>query len=250
MIAGHGNYIEEKHNYALKTGDLFIVGPGVVHEITSLKSADLDLYFMQFTLSPEEGSNAQKNITIPFIQHHLTYRRKMDYLKPQFESLYRLFREPTAAHRIYFHDQLLHLLALQILGALTQEETEQEAGLAMPIEIQRATKAIDSQLDGSCKISTIAKSAGASERTLRRRFHDYFGHSITEEIRRRRMIKAAHLLAHPEWTVAEVGQQLGIDDPAQFTRMFKSVMGTTPKKFRSNNDPSFMKDRFMQTEFV
>jgi AraC-like DNA-binding protein len=55
---------------------------------------------------------------------------------------------------------------------------------------------------------------------------------LTEEIAHRRVERAGHLLLLPDISVAEAGYQVGIDSPAQFSRIFKSVKQFTPTEYR------------------
>jgi AraC-like DNA-binding protein len=71
-----------------------------------------------------------------------------------------------------------------------------------------------------------------SERTLRRKWKKSSGLSLTEEINHRRIVRAGHLLLLPDISVAEVGYQVGVESPAQFSRTFRRVKGLTPKDYR------------------
>ena len=55
---------------------------------------------------------------------------------------------------------------------------------------------------------------------------------LTDEINRRRIARAGHLLLLPDISIAEVGYQVGIQSPAQFSRIFKTVNGLTPRAYR------------------
>jgi len=45
-------------------------------------------------------------------------------------------------------------------------------------------------------------------------------------------VRASHLLLLPDISIAEAGYQVGLESPAQFSRMFRSVKGLTPKEYR------------------
>ena len=65
-----------------------------------------------------------------------------------------------------------------------------------------------------------------SERTLRRRWKNAGGPSLTDAINHRRVARASHLLLLPDISIAEAGYQVGIESPAQFSRLFRNVKGT------------------------
>ncbi|OAB47932.1 AraC family transcriptional regulator [Paenibacillus antarcticus] len=49
-----------------------------------------------------------------------------------------------------------------------------------------------------------------------------------------RMNKACELLAMREFTIGEVARSVGYHDPLLFSRMFKKVIGVSPKKYQNN----------------
>jgi AraC-like DNA-binding protein len=82
------------------------------------------------------------------------------------------------------------------------------------------------------RVATLAKECGVSERTLRRHWRAAGGAPLPDEINRRRIARAAHLLLLPDMAIAEVGRQVGLDSAAQFSRVFRSVRNMTPKEYR------------------
>ncbi|MBB5868010.1 AraC-like DNA-binding protein [Allocatelliglobosispora scoriae] len=58
------------------------------------------------------------------------------------------------------------------------------------------------------------------------------GHTPGQLIRRAQILEAKRLLANSPLTVAQVGRELGFDDPAYFSRFFRRETGTTPGDFR------------------
>jgi AraC-like DNA-binding protein len=58
------------------------------------------------------------------------------------------------------------------------------------------------------------------------------GHTAGEHIRRRLMLEARGLAAAGDTTLKEVAYQLGFDDPAHFSKLFKRCTGTTFSDFR------------------
>lgn len=252
VLNGQGSYDHGDETFLLEKGDLFIADPSVVHEIMSLQTRDLELFFTSFAIDSDGLSNGGNSIISAYLHGHWIHAKDKSYLETQFEALLGLYAEANASYRLHFHDNLMQQLVLQIMAELTQKKASIALQQSMPPEIRRATEAIEARLSQNIHVSDLAEIVNISERTLRRRFQAHFGHSVAEEIRIRRMRRAARLLAQAEWTVAEVGYQVGIEDPGQFTRTFKATMGISPKAFRDNTDQAraTLDDRFMQTAFL
>ncbi|MBD2754748.1 helix-turn-helix domain-containing protein [Spirosoma validum] len=60
----------------------------------------------------------------------------------------------------------------------------------------------------------------------------YTGKTALQHIRERTAFEAQNLIRNTDLTVAEIGYRLRFEDPSNFTKFFKSVMGMTPRAYR------------------
>lgn len=81
-------------------------------------------------------------------------------------------------------------------------------------------------------IGSVASQLNLSSRTLRRKLttEGYRFQQIKDELRRD---LAIHLLSGRPLSIAEIGHRVGFDEPAAFTRAFKTWTGVSPSKYRS-----------------
>ena len=73
-----------------------------------------------------------------------------------------------------------------------------------------------------------------SVRTLTRKLKAVTGRTPVELIYEFRMQRAAELLANTSYSVTEITFQVGCDDSANFTRMFKKHYDMTPTEYRTS----------------
>ncbi len=52
------------------------------------------------------------------------------------------------------------------------------------------------------------------------------------------MLEAKRLLSHGDAPVAEIAEQLGFDDPSNFSAYFRTRAGVTPGAFRHAGEPA------------
>jgi len=68
-------------------------------------------------------------------------------------------------------------------------------------------------------------------------FSEYFkekcGETFSQYVLRRKIEKAKELLKDPANRIGDISDTLGYKDPRSFTKMFKLVLGMTPKEFRN-----------------
>jgi len=87
-------------------------------------------------------------------------------------------------------------------------------------------------MDGGPSIASVSKAAGVSVRTFQRRLA-FAGLDYTELLKQTRFDLAVSLLRNTTIPVAEVAEELGYSDPANFTRAFRRRAGVSPKAFRT-----------------
>jgi AraC-like DNA-binding protein len=154
------------------------------------------------------------------------------HLIPLFEHAMKLSRNDVDQMQSPFYGDAATLLLNQVIAALTESARLSAEDHGDNQLTNRVAEAIEKRLHQPLRIATLARDCGMSERTLRRKWKNSKGSSLTEEINHRRIVRASHLLLLPDMSIAEVGYQVGIESPAQFSRMFRGVKGLTPKDYR------------------
>ncbi len=82
-------------------------------------------------------------------------------------------------------------------------------------------------------VDQIAQLFSISRQSLQRRLKAS-GTSLTLEIAKLKKLRAIEELTHTDKQVAAIGEALGFENPASFTRAFKSWTGKSPRNYRKN----------------
>jgi two-component system response regulator YesN len=85
-------------------------------------------------------------------------------------------------------------------------------------------------------LDSIAKHVHFSKTYLSRIFKEETGENISACINRVRVERAKLLLADPNIPLVDVADLTGFEDQSYFTKVFKSIAGVSPKKFRENRN--------------
>lgn len=88
--------------------------------------------------------------------------------------------------------------------------------------------AVERHFATSRQVTWYAHRLGYSERTLSRATQEATGRTAKEFVDDRVILEAKRLLAHDGTTVAECARRTGFDDPANFSRFFRSHCGLPP----------------------
>lgn len=228
VLGGSGRYMHGEGEYPVTVGDVFTADPGVVHEISSHATRDLELWFLTMDARPLDGhvATVEDAVVERYLERHRTHAPAQTglvrYLPLIDESATGLERAAAGMAARY--------LALAMLQALAGSPPTSGASETIdPVDL--ALDFMTARLDRPVSVEEVAASVGLSTRALRRRFVARLGVGPAEEMNHRRMRRAAHLLLMG-FSAAEAGRRVGIDAPAQFTRAFRRAMGTSPKAFQ------------------
>ena len=128
---------------------------------------------------------------------------------------------------------LLEALLSLIAGALSSIESDARNKDSRGCMIERAF----SQLLGQHykqwkKPSQYAESLSISVAHLNDTVKGRTGSSVSDHIQQQSILEAKRLLFFTDLSVKEVGYEMGYDDPAYFSKLFKKVTGMGPGAFR------------------
>ena len=142
------------------------------------------------------------------------------------------------------HEQLLsRAVLLELLCDLFGEEDSRKQ-IEPPLHtlltrvLRRLRELADAPLCATPPIRQELPKLGYSYGHLLKLFKAQFGITPIEYVTALRMERAKRLLRTTTLTIAEVGYQLGIDNPPYFTRLFRRCTGVTPSAFRGSPRPA------------
>lgn len=93
---------------------------------------------------------------------------------------------------------------------------------------------IHEQYQNVLKLEDIAGQLHVNSSYLSRLYKKESGDSVITALNKYRIRMAKQLLKKPDYKVAEIGQLVGIEDPAYFTNVFTKYTGMSPQKYRES----------------
>lgn len=100
--------------------------------------------------------------------------------------------------------------------------------------IAGAMRYIREHANENIAVTDVAMAAGASRRSLERRFRDRLGRTVLDEIRRARVDKAKKLLSEYGLTITEIAAQSGFCSSSRLSTVFRELTGKTPTEYRAH----------------
>ncbi len=152
-----------------------------------------------------------------------------------FRRCYACLERGTAGREVAF----LSHAARHILGALFfQNQAYWPGRKGTPArDLQSVINLMASRLAGGLCLADMARAAGLSVVHFSALFRRQTGLPPVEYYIQLRIRHAGRLLDTTTITVREVGAEVGYDDPYYFSRIFRRVMGLSPRAYRALHGP-------------
>lgn len=123
--------------------------------------------------------------------------------------------------------------AANVLEGILIELAEARARTDADAVVSRAIRYLHEADDEDApRLEALAKHAGVSQRTLRRRFAAMTGYSPKEYQIQQRIAEAQRMLAETDWPVKQIARKLAYRDVFFFTRQFTRAVGVPPAQYR------------------
>lgn len=100
--------------------------------------------------------------------------------------------------------------------------------------MQKAVSFINQNLEKELSIKDIVKNVNMSKSVLYKRFHAFFGCTVSEYISRQRIERSVSLLSKTDMSIEDISQKTGFASASYYSKIFKKLKGISPAKYRSS----------------
>jgi AraC family transcriptional activator of pobA len=232
---GGGTHLIDFKEFNITPCSLHLVAPGQVHH---LKRSN---HSVGYALLFEESFLYNESVSTDFIS--LFSYMEIDAFRPVFEFSEQEFHDiMQLVLYIEKEYQVQHSFSPQVIGKLLQviilncrRKTQENHGVhhtEMPVLYSDFRKLLNQQYKTFKKVKDYADLLNTTERTLNEVSKKRSGKNASNLIFDRIVIEAKRLLANTQLSVKEICFELQYDDPAHFSKFFKSKSGYTPSAFR------------------
>ncbi len=221
--------------HQLGPGDVLWVRSGQMHRWGQIADIDGPVVLFAPHAIDERTSELVRSVGTSIPNHWPTASVDGSPVDEAWALLLACGRQSTAADRTLLRDAVL----AHAVGALLTE-----LALVQPAEATVGPTAtheayvwfrdeIDRRFSEWHQVTHYADRLGYSPRTLNRLARAHTGRSAKQLIDERVVLEAKRLLSHGDAPVAEIAEQLGFEDPSNFSAYFRGRVGLTPGAFRS-----------------
>ncbi|ACS87243.1 HTH-type transcriptional activator RhaR [Musicola paradisiaca] len=228
---GNGLHIWNDVPYRITCGDLFYVTADDRHSYESVHALELDniLYIRPRLTLPTDWQNLLPDGGVAQQQRYWRLGEQgMAIIRDRVESLTQecMKSDPLSL-------QLSEVLLMQIaLLALRYRHAPGETQLADAHQLDLLMNALRDSIAQPFRLEAFCQQYGFSLRSLRSRFKQQTGMSVSQYLRQLRLCRAMELLRYDRQTISEVAAQCGFDDSNYFSVVFHQAFGVTPSSYR------------------
>jgi AraC family transcriptional regulator len=140
------------------------------------------------------------------------------------ERLYREFRQKDRDSLLEIEGAILRLLLADERDGVRSEPT--------PRWLLQIREMLHEEPNGRRSLIEVSHHVGRHPVQISRQFHQHFGCTISEYMRRIRIARAQSLLSRPDLEVSDIALASGFYDQSHFTTMFRRVTGMPPHRYR------------------
>ncbi|MCJ8329050.1 MAG: AraC family transcriptional regulator [Lentisphaeria bacterium] len=217
----------------LKHGEFLIIKPGDRHQ-DHFKTGQ-DHYVLHFSLHSQEGI---QNTGIQLFEDAVkpVLQTGVGSLNAPFDFFKKLSGELSVndIFSTYIQDSMLETYFWQVIRLLPQETLSgQFRQLSRQLDFhQRLQHNFIKNCNRSYGIKEMAVDMGMSERSLAYRCKELINQTPAKAFNAFRIQKAAEAVKVSDKSIQQIANDFGFENPFHFSRVFKQVMGVSPKQYR------------------
>lgn len=231
-MSGGKNFLINDKVYDVNDGDIFIINQFEAHKITFEQDKTFCRYVMQ--VHPQflySNSSTQTDLSQCFYTRENSISNKISLSEDEQRELIGYIKEMEKEYS-FGDDIVKNSLALKFLVAvnlafISHSNVEKVVGNKA---VKTAIEYINRNFNQHITLETIAQNSYISVNQLCRLFNKYCGTTVSKYITSLRITEAKKLLSAGK-SVTDTAIMCGFEDYANFIRVFKKHVGTTPGKY-------------------
>lgn len=224
--AGKGNVKINSSKHELIADQFIIIPPNSPHSYFSDSNNPWSIFWIHFCGSKAAQLNNYSNKCLTIDkgpQSRINDRVKI------FEEIFRNLERGFGMDSLEFVNMSLHYLLVSFTH-INQFRMIKKGEERDPVA--RSINYMLENLNHPIRLEDLAKLVQLSSSHFSRLFVNNTGQSPMDYFKQLKIQRACSLLDISDLSIAEVASELGFDDPFYFSRIFKSVMGVSPRGFR------------------
>lgn len=223
ILSGGMVFSSGEKKKTLARGDIIVIEPKTDYMQSFVKNEQLNYLWVHFTGSGARSVLQELNINLfPAVNKTC----EPNHLQTRFSRLFDCFLKNDSLRERDLSASLEKLL-VEISRAITSYKKPR-------VSLSKSIQHINANYTSSLKIPDLARLEGMSMTRYNLHFKEQIGMPPTKYIIQLRISMAKELLCSSDTPLSQIASMCGYEDYNFFAKVFKSVVGCSPKKFRND----------------
>lgn len=222
---GSGSIWLGEKEYCLQANEAFCIPKYQGHRYSANKDNPWSILWVHFKGDDTQYYPIEERKIVKFTSVNSTYR--MIYF---FELLFRVLEVNYTLGNFIYISQALSLILAEIYHREKRDTTQVQNR-----NVTNVVRYMYKNINRNLTLDQIAQEFELSKSYLNAIFQDYTQHSPMDFFINLKMKEACKILRSTDLYIYEIAQQLGYTDQYYFSRLFKKVVGMTPKKYKQSD---------------
>lgn len=221
---GSGTIIVEGKKYILKENQAFCIPQYAGHSYYACEEDPWSILWVHFKGEDTKDYPLQERRIVSFGSENATNR--MHFL---FDLLFRVLEGNYTLGNFIYISQVLSLILAETYYREKHNTTQEQNK-----HVTRIIRYMQKHLEENLTLEEIAQEFQLSKSYLNAIFQKYTKHAPVDFFINMKMKKACFLLKTTDLYIYEVAQAMGYADQYYFSRIFKKVVGVSPKTYKNS----------------
>lgn len=241
-------YIEEgelllqlgEKNLLLSSGQVCIINQYGVHSTRAEKRVrGFVIFFLpSLLLNNDKGSADERNLSNLICGAQsliITQGVAEEYIAAikNLEAIYENYTKKGNGHTLFARSNLYNFFGLLLANPSLYYEVPNHNYRLQRERMDKISKIIEDRGTETITLADIAKELNISTFRFCHIFKELTGYTFSQYLMRYRLLKAEELLAAGDQPIIEVAMACGFNSVNYFNRVFKEVIGSTPRAYRN-----------------
>lgn len=236
VIGGKGILKIEDEVFEIKTGDLFMLFPGVKHYYCADPEDPWEIMWTSFNGKACADIMKSMNITP---EYPVIHGVSLDIVTQVLTNIIIELENNVSAYALKATG-LLYILFSELLP-FTKKISERKILNVEQYSIKKAVTFIDVNYYNTMNVDTLCQYVNLSRSHFSRLFKKEVKLSVPEYINKVRIYKAKLLLKETDLSINEVAKSVGFNDQFYFSKVFKDLEGQSPSIYKK----LYLKNKFI-----
>lgn len=151
---------------------------------------------------------------------------------PEYKNTFRRMIQELQLCQYAYRDYTAGLFQMMLVRVSRQRQERRSINGATREQIEAAAAYFNENYTARINVDEYAESLHMSTACFIRSFKQYVGLSPARYIQSLRIVNAQRLLERTKYSIGEVSEIVGYDNPLYFSRVFKKETGLSPAQYR------------------